>query len=77
MDHGLWKLKYAQNGHFWRNNDFFMIFLCSKIEKLPKKYKSKKNVEKKTENLGKNELAQAATTCYLTLGKNIKEKLYI
>ena len=31
----------------------------------------------KTENLGKNELALAATTCYLTLGKNIKEKLYI
>ena len=24
-------------GHFWRNNDFFMIFLCPKIEKLPKK----------------------------------------
>ena len=72
MDHGLWKLKYAQNGHFWRNNDFFMIFLCPKIEKLPKQYKSKKkhkNEIKKNENLGKNELAQAATTCYLTLGK--------
>ena len=39
------------------------------------KKKSKKI--KKTENLGKNELAQTATTCYLTLGKNIKEKLYI
>ena len=39
------------------------------------KKKSKKI--KKHENLGKNELAQAATTCYLTLGKNIKEKLYI
>ena len=39
---GLWKLKYAQNGRFWRNNDFFMIFLCPKIEKLPKKKKSKK-----------------------------------
>ena len=39
--------------------------------------KKTKNNLKKNENLGKNELAQAATTCYLTLGKNIKEKLYI
>ena len=38
--------------------------------------KSRKKI-KKTENLGKNELALAATTCYLTLGKNIKEKFYI
>ena len=43
-----------------------------KIEK-----KKSRNELKKSENLGKNELALAATTCYLTLGKNIKEKLYI
>ncbi len=51
-----------------------------KNRKMTKKIKSKKKNRKKlrkTENLGKNELAQAATTCYLTLGKNIKEKLYI
>ena len=57
-----------------------MIFLCPKIEKCQQNKNRKKNVENKilkNENLRKNELAQAATTCYLTLGKNIKEKLYI
>ena len=52
-----------------------------KNRKMTKKIKiEKKKIKKKlknTENLGKTELAQAATTCYLTLGKNIKEKLYI
>ena len=48
---------------------------------MTKKIKIEKKIGKKlkkTENLGKNELAQTATTCYLTLGKKyIKEKLYI
>ena len=39
--------------------------------------KKSRNTLKKNEHLGKNELALAATTCYLTLDKNIKEKLYI
>ena len=39
---------------------------------MSKKIKIEKKSRKKflkTENLGKNELALAATTCYLTLGK--------
>ena len=51
-----------------------------KNKKIAKKIKTEKKKSKKLkkhENFGKNELAQAATTCYLTLGKNIKEKLYI
>ena len=44
--------------------------------KIEKKKKSRKKI-KNTENLGKKELAQTATTCYLILRKNIKEKLYI
>ena len=39
------------------------------------KKKSIKNI-KKNENLEKNELAQAATTCYLTLGKYKGQTLY-
>ena len=47
--------------------------MAKKINIENKKSKTIKN----TENLEKNELAQAATTCYLILRKNIKEKLYI
>ena len=46
-----------------------------KNRKIAKQIKIEKNQSKKikkNENLGKNELAQAATTCYLTLGKNYK-----
>ena len=47
---GLWKLTYAQNGCFWRNNDFFMIFhdfSMPKNRKMTKKIKiEKKKVEK-------------------------------
>ena len=48
-----------------------------KMNKKIKIEKKKSKTIKKNGNIGKNELAQAATTCYLTLGKNIKEKLYI
>ena len=40
-----------------------------KMNKKIKIEKKKSKKIKKTENLGKNELAQTATTCYLTLGK--------
>ena len=47
---------------------------------MAKKIKIEKNqVGKiyKNENPGKKELAATATICYLTLGKNRKEQLYI
>ena len=48
---GLWKLKYAQNGHFWRNYDFLMIFYDFSMpenRKMTKKIKIEKNqVEQK------------------------------
>ena len=59
----------------------FHDFSKPKNRKMSKKIKNEKKkskkIKKKNENLGKNELALAATTCYLTLGKNIKEKFYI
>ena len=47
---GLWKLKYAQNGQFWRNYDFFMIlydFSMPENRKMTKQVQIEKNqVEK-------------------------------